>query len=31
VHGDIDEFPEVLLHLSVGGNVGKLILALDGE
>jgi NADPH-dependent curcumin reductase CurA len=31
VHGDIDQFPEVLLRLFRGGNTGKLVLALDGE
>jgi NADPH-dependent curcumin reductase len=29
VHGDIDQFPEVLLQLFRGGNTGKLVLALD--
>jgi NADPH-dependent curcumin reductase CurA len=29
VHGDINEFPEVLLRLFHGENIGKLILALD--
>jgi NADPH-dependent curcumin reductase len=31
VHGDVDQFPEVLLHLFRGENTGKLVLALDGE
>jgi NADPH-dependent curcumin reductase CurA len=30
VHGDIDEFPDVLLRLFHGQNTGKLVLALDG-
>ena len=29
VHGDVSEFPEVLLMLFAGQNTGKLILALD--
>jgi NADPH-dependent curcumin reductase CurA len=31
VHGDIEQFPEVLLRLFRGENTGKLILALDGD
>jgi NADPH-dependent curcumin reductase CurA len=31
VHGDVGQFPEVLLRLFHGENTGKLILALDGE
>jgi len=31
VHGDIDQFPDMLLRLFSGGNTGKLVLALDGE
>lgn len=31
VHGDIEQFPDVLLRLFDGGNMGKLVLALDGE
>ena len=31
VHGDIDQFPDVLLRLFHGENTGKLVLALDGE
>jgi NADPH-dependent curcumin reductase len=31
VHGDIDQFPDVLLRLFEGGNTGKLILALREE
>jgi NADPH-dependent curcumin reductase len=30
-HGDIDQFPDVLLRLFRGENTGKLVLALDGE
>ncbi|MGO9558698.1 MAG: NADP-dependent oxidoreductase [Acidimicrobiales bacterium] len=29
VHGDIDQFPQVLLRLFEGGNTGKLVLAVD--
>jgi NADPH-dependent curcumin reductase CurA len=31
VHGDIEQFPDVLLRLFHGENTGKLVLALDGE
>jgi NADPH-dependent curcumin reductase len=31
VHGDIDQFPDMLLRLFSGQNTGKLVLALDGE
>lgn len=31
VHGDIAQFPDVLLRLFHGENTGKLVLALDGE
>jgi hypothetical protein len=31
VHGDIDQFPDVLLRLFEGGNTGKLVLALPEE
>jgi NADPH-dependent curcumin reductase CurA len=31
VHGDVAQFPEVLLRLFHGENTGKLVLALDGE
>jgi NADPH-dependent curcumin reductase len=31
VHGDIDQFPDVLLRLFHGKHTGKLVLALDGE
>jgi NADPH-dependent curcumin reductase CurA len=31
VHGDVEQFPGVLLRLFEGGNTGKLVLALDGE
>ena len=31
MHGDIDQFPDMLLRLFSGGNTGKLVLALDGE
>ena len=31
VHGGIDQFPEALLRLFRGENVGKLILQLDGS
>ena len=30
IHGDVGDFPEVLLALFRGDNTGKLILALDG-
>ncbi|HET6481678.1 MAG TPA: NADP-dependent oxidoreductase, partial [Actinoplanes sp.] len=30
VHGDIDQFPDVLLRLFRGDNTGKLVLALEG-
>jgi Zinc-binding dehydrogenase/Acyl-CoA dehydrogenase, N-terminal domain len=30
VHGDVEQFPGVLLRLFEGGNTGKLVLALDG-
>jgi NADPH-dependent curcumin reductase len=30
VHGDVDQFPDVLLRLFRGENTGKLMLALDG-
>ena len=31
VHGDIDQFPDVLLRIFHGTNMGKLVLALDGD
>jgi NADPH-dependent curcumin reductase len=31
VHGDVADFPEALLKLFRGENVGKLVLALDGD
>ncbi|MDX6587403.1 MAG: hypothetical protein QOI31_1876 [Solirubrobacterales bacterium] len=31
VHGDIDQFPDVLLRLFRGENTGKLVLALEGD
>jgi NADPH-dependent curcumin reductase CurA len=31
VHGDVDQFPDVLLRLFHGENTGKLILALEGD
>ena len=30
IHGDVGDFPEVLLALFRGHNTGKLVLALDG-
>jgi len=31
VHGDIDQFPDVLVRLFHGANTGKLVLALAGS
>jgi NADPH-dependent curcumin reductase CurA len=31
IHGDVGDFPEVLLKLFRGDNTGKLVLALDGS